>query len=94
MLIFEIQRSSDAQNWKAIALVPGQLFSTSITTYRQLDNNPAFGQNYYRLKQVDVDESFEYSNIVTVFFDDNGQALQVYPNPSSDYFYTRSFAFN
>lgn len=86
---FEIQRSSDAQNWKAIAVVPGQLFSTSITTYRQLDSNPAFGQNYYRLKQVDVDASFEYSKIVTVFFDDNGQALQVYPNPSSDYFYIR-----
>ena len=86
---FEIQRSSDAQNWKAIAVVPGQLFSTSITTYRQLDNNPAFGQNYYRLKQVDVDASFEFSKIVTVFFDDNGQALQVYPNPSSDYFYIR-----
>lgn len=40
---------------------------------------------YYRLKMVDLDETFQYSKAVSVVFD-NTISWQVYPNPSKDIF--------
>ena len=45
------------------------------------------GANYYRLKQVDFDGKFEYSNITEVDFDGgrslNTTVMNIYPNPLS-----------
>ena len=40
-------------------------------------------RNYYRLKQVDLDGSYEYSKIVAVNFDLAETTVKVYPNPAS-----------
>ena len=53
--------------------------------YSFTDENNYPGISYYRLKQIDNDGQFSYSEIVTVkgfSFDDN---LLVYPNPTKDY---------
>ena len=36
-----------------------------------LDNSPAEGVNYYRLKQIDFDGRFEWSDIESVAFSSN-----------------------
>jgi len=38
---------------------------------------------YYRLKMVDVDGSFEYSEIRSVTFDAKGITISTYPNPTT-----------
>ncbi|MBK8390091.1 MAG: T9SS type A sorting domain-containing protein [Saprospiraceae bacterium] len=52
--------------------------------YDFTDNKPNFGHNYYRLKLVDLDETFKYSGIQLVTFSDPNNELSVYPNPFND----------
>jgi len=80
---FEIERSSDAQSWKAIGAKASHGESTVLRKYNFVDQVPAAGLNYYRLKMVDKDATFAYSRIVSVEFDGNGK-LAAYPNPASD----------
>ena len=51
-----------------IAIVNAQDNSNTIVNYQMIDNFPADGINYYRLKMVDNDGTFQYSNIINVNF--------------------------
>ena len=48
-----------------------------------MDTQPFPGENYYRLKQVDFDGSFEYSPIRTARIDGEFK-ITIYPNPATD----------
>ena len=45
------------------------------------DPLPFMGLNYYRLKAVDYDGSFEYSDIISIKGDAFAPDMLVYPNP-------------
>lgn len=80
---FEIERTIDAQNWQKIGFVPGFGTTTERHLYSFIDDVIDNGTYYYRLKQVDFNGSFTYSEIVEV---DITQPLeftleQNYPNP-------------
>ncbi|RDB05059.1 T9SS type A sorting domain-containing protein [Runella aurantiaca] len=77
---FEIERSSNAQNFEAIGRVIGQGNSTAKLVYSYVDVSPKTGLNYYRLKQVDLDGQFEYSRIVSARLTGLG-LFKAYPNP-------------
>jgi len=80
---FEIERSADNLMWNKIGSVSGKGTTTEKSYYSFEDNNPVNGKSYYRLKQMDYDGSFEYSNTVEV--DVNipikFSLEQNYPNP-------------
>ncbi|MBK8608723.1 MAG: T9SS type A sorting domain-containing protein [Chitinophagaceae bacterium] len=79
---FEVQRSADGLNFSTIATVAAKGTSTNVTNYDQVDLNPYKGVNYYRLKIVDIDGKFEYSQIVIIRIDNNVQLVtKVAPNP-------------
>jgi hypothetical protein len=85
---FEIQRLKDSnveelQNWEAIGFVRGNETTTEKSFYTFADQNPLAGKFYYRLKQIDFDGSYEYSNIVEVDFSlpIKFSLEQNYPNP-------------
>ncbi|WP_339703600.1 PKD-like domain-containing protein [Algoriphagus aquimarinus] len=85
---FEIERSVNVvTSWTKIGEVNGQGYKDSPTDYSFQDTDlPAAGGNiFYRLKQIDMDESFAYS--VTRSIQVKGLKGQstwiVYPNPSS-----------
>ena len=46
--------------------------------------NPDLGNNYYRLKITDVDDSYEYSDIRLLKFGKEDQVASIYPNPFKD----------
>jgi len=81
---FEIQRSGNAKDWKKIAWVAGAETSELAQQYTYVDRNPETGINYYRLKQIDLDEQFEYSNLVSVEFREKGNLILI-PNPSDHF---------
>jgi hypothetical protein len=62
---FEIQRSTDGRTFEGIDRVPGELYSVSEKNYTYLDTRPPL-HGYYRLKQVDWDGRFTFSNVVEV----------------------------
>ena len=79
-------RSSAELNFKSIAFVDGQGTTTEGQDYSYSLNDLDPGTHTFRLKQVDLDGSFSYSEIVEVDIAIPGAALlsQAYPNPFQD----------
>lgn len=77
---FEIERNHDG--WETIGFVSGSGNSNSPKYYTFTDTPLLGGKYQYRLKQIDTDGTFEYSNIVeTVISIDKNSLSQNYPNP-------------
>jgi hypothetical protein len=83
---FEVQRRSENQGasteWHTLGFVRGAGTTTEIQSYSFLDKT-ASGKVQYRLKQLDFDGRFEYSNIIELDAGLPKQFLleQNYPNP-------------
>ncbi len=56
---FEIQRSTNVEQWISIGEIPGAGNSNSQMHYTMHDENPLKGVSYYRLKQTDYDGNSE-----------------------------------
>jgi len=81
---FQIEHSADGVNFAKIGLQKGAGTSFEPQSYQFVHPNPRASINYYRLKQVDIDGTFDYSEIRSVNFAKEG-TFQVYPNPSTNY---------
>jgi biopolymer transport protein ExbB len=82
---FTIERSKDGKTWHEIERINGAGTSSTHKNYATVDENPFDGISYYRLKQTDFDGSFDYSQTVTVNFDDiESSSVFIYPNPTSN----------
>jgi hypothetical protein len=86
---FEVERLQDykiekLQEWETIGFVPGFGTITEPKSYSFIDENISTGIYKYRLKQIDFDGSFEYSNEIEVEVDFTPKEFvlyQNYPNP-------------
>ena len=80
---YEIERSYDAKNYTNIGFVKGAGTSNKLNNYSFIDANTNGFDVYYRLKQIDFDGNFSYSNIVKISNIDNGtfDIVNVQPNP-------------
>ncbi|MBK9099324.1 MAG: T9SS type A sorting domain-containing protein [bacterium] len=81
---FEIERSTVEQSWQKIGFVPGFGTTTEPKSYSFLDEKVETGIYSYRLKQIDFDGTFHYSDAVEIEVDltpDNFILFQNYPNP-------------
>jgi hypothetical protein len=65
---FIIERSNDGTIYNAIGAVAAAGNSQYVRQYAYTDEHPETGNNYYRLKQVDIDGKFSYSPVVRVAF--------------------------
>jgi hypothetical protein len=80
---FIVERSLNGNLWTMIGRVAAAGNSSVITRYQTKDNLPSKGINYYRLKQVDLDDQFKYSDVKTAFFS-NETSVILFPNPASE----------
>jgi len=83
---FEIERAiDDADNFVTVGFIPGKGNSTEINYYAFSDKPEINGTHniFYRLKQVDFDGTFTFSNVVSVSYDVPVEFVlnQNYPNP-------------
>ncbi|MDP2364943.1 MAG: T9SS type A sorting domain-containing protein, partial [Ignavibacteria bacterium] len=68
--------------WQKIGFVNGNGTATEAQSYSFVDENLSSGKYQYRLKQLDFNGSFEYSDIVEVEITPSVFSLsQNYPNP-------------
>ncbi|PCJ65240.1 MAG: hypothetical protein COA58_10295 [Bacteroidetes bacterium] len=82
---FEIERSFDGLEFVKMGFVEGNNNSAELGTYDYLDKEVGNHQSvFYRLKQVDFNGSFEYSEIRKLRFEDDLKQLTVFPNPAKD----------
>jgi len=64
---FNVERTLDTTTWETIGFVHGNEQSNSPKDYLLIDTTVTFGNIYfYRLKQIDDDGSFKYSDTITV----------------------------
>lgn len=66
---FTILWSTDGRNFAAISRLPGAGNSGNTIEYQYLDESPAGGINYYKLRQTDYDARFEDSEVISVLSD-------------------------
>jgi hypothetical protein len=81
---FEVERSQDGITFEFVNSVKanGDVNSNVIQTYISSDNEPYTGLSYYRIKQVDKNGGYKYSNIASVNFAKRS-FVSVYPNPAN-----------
>lgn len=63
---FVIQKSQDGVNFQDIYFIGGNGTTTQRNIYSYTDENVSFGVYYYRLKQIDMDGTINYLNVVAV----------------------------
>jgi len=80
---FEVERSADALDFPPIGSVPGAGNSTMYRNYGYIDRSPLQGTGYYRLRQVDANGDFTFSEVRPVTFYQNDPPV-LFPNPVHD----------
>lgn len=78
-----IEYSVDVIHFEAIGEIPGNGNSTETKHYNFIHDRPSAGINYYRIKQVDFDEQYSYSNVVELHVDHDSRVknIMMAPNP-------------
>ncbi|WP_425391371.1 T9SS type A sorting domain-containing protein [Ekhidna sp.] len=82
---FEIEHSNDGLIFEVIGSVDGNGTVSTVSNYSFTHRTLKTGFNYYRLKQVDYDGQFEYSEIKRISlgaFED--VSVNIYPNPTTN----------
>ena len=80
--VFKLEKSSDGHNFTSVTAI--QAAGVSAHTYRY-DDASSNGTVYYRLKMIDIDGEFTYSNIIRVSNQLKEKAT-IYPNPVKNSF--------
>lgn len=80
---FEIERSFDNTNFSTLGFVKGKGSTTEKQIYSFTDQTSLTGKTYYRLRQVDFDGRFEYSEVISVenTIPESFSLNQNFPNP-------------
>jgi hypothetical protein len=83
---FEIERSTDGHLFEKIGTVTASGNSSAIRSYVFTDNHPSpAAVNYYRLKMIDNDGRFTYSNQLVFMGEGSGMIIEkIGPNPFAD----------
>ena len=82
---FIIEHSSGGKFFRDIGEISGDGNYSGLKEYEFVHNTPSKGSNNYRVKQVDYDGRYEYSNVASVNFQMSG--ISIYPNLVNDYIY-------
>lgn len=80
---FELERSADGNQFQTIATVDA-MNAPGDHNYNYVDAQPLRGKNYYRIKMVDIDDTYTYSRIASLTGNEGRAIAAIYPNPAND----------
>lgn len=79
---YVIERSTDGRIFEKVGELGAAGNSATTLSYNFTDKVPVAGAYFYRLKQIDIDDKFEYSKVVYVNSGKTkGAVTSVFPNP-------------
>jgi len=80
---FVVERKTESSDWSSIGFVAGYSTTTETHNYQLTDNEITAKKYFYRLRQIDFDGTFEYSNIIEIDINSISEFTlnQNYPNP-------------
>jgi hypothetical protein len=79
---FAIERSADGKSFEQIGSL--KTVGSGNNSYDFTDAAAANGNNYYRLKQIDNDGTYQYSKVITVAVRKETAQVSIFPNPAKD----------
>ena len=78
---FIIEKSENGVNFAVLGTMEGHP-SEEMEEYHFMDENPSFGENYYRVKVIHPDYKYLFSNVAMAMVKpDDKQRVMIYPNP-------------
>jgi len=77
---YELEKSYDGRQWNVLTFQSNSKPNT-LSNYSFMDNQKGTNVIYYRLKKVNNDNSFEYSNTITYLNNDHFR-FSINPNPA------------
>lgn len=80
---FIVQKSSNTKDFFDVGIVDGNGNSNTANNYSFFDLSPSPKISYYRLKQIDFNGKYEYSELVAVSANKQVE-VSIYPNPTAD----------
>jgi hypothetical protein len=83
---FEVQKSTDGDNWRVINTQNAAGNSTELLTYQTIDNSTTEQNAYYRLRQVDENGEENVYDPIFIGCDETASSIKTYPNPSDNSF--------
>lgn len=78
---FEIEYSSNGTSFSKIGTVTAASNTNLTQRYEFLHPSPTGGKNFYRIKQIDLDNRFTYSSIIVLEKSDLPTSTFIAPNP-------------
>jgi len=84
---FDVEHAPDGAHFTELGAVAAADNNSGVSDYSYTDTHPRIGENYYRLKMVDIDGKYTYSPIVAVTLTGSRSGLSLYPNPASGFVY-------
>ncbi len=82
----EIYRSNDGKNYSLLTKLPAKN-ALGGSDYNYLDNTPFTGTNYYKLKFIDKDGKYSFSDVKTANI--NKAFVRIFPNPVKDWLHVQ-----
>jgi subtilisin-like proprotein convertase family protein len=84
---FDVEKSRDGENWQVLTTLPSAGTSNELITYQSTDQNGTEGNNYFRLRQVDVDGTEKLYDPINVSCSEVTTGyFSSFPNPSGSSF--------
>ena len=87
---YDVEWSVDGRNFKTLGNV-SSINSFALYTYSFTHSTPANGDNFYRLRIVDLQAKVSYSEVRKVAIGST-KAMTLYPNPAADFVYIETEA--
>ena len=81
IISYEIEKSLDGVTFTGVESVKAD--NNTMAFYEWIDDNPATGNNYYRVRDISIDGAYAYSNVVKASVAKGKSSVTVYPNPLS-----------
>jgi hypothetical protein len=81
MIKYDIERSVNGNEFIKIGSVSVTGNNNTQNQYQYLDEHPADGNNFYRIKLYDATRAIKYSAMVNVVMTNKKNGISIYPNP-------------
>ena len=76
---YDVERSNDGTHFSRNTTILAN--NDQASDYQWTDNQPAAGNNYYRIRSLSIDGSVAYSDVAKAFMGTGRSRILLYPNP-------------
>ncbi len=84
---FTVERGGPGTGFTSIATIQAAGTTGRVNSYSYIDEHPATGVNYYRIRSTDIDGQVSYSQVKSVNRGESLVRVKVYPSPATEYIY-------